>query len=312
MAAVKNIYKLIYPEIRRKNALLFRYWLKGIYWEFTKPVEKDPVFLIGCSRSGTTVTYETLMKSSKLKTFGFEIPQFWTSLWGPNHNDWESEAAGAEHVQDQHRYSALKYFYQRIGPGQVLDKTCINILRVGFLNKLFPKARFIYIHRDGRDNINSLIEGWRLGDHFGLEQFYGNFPHKIEINDGEFTQWRFFIPPGWKGYNKAPIEDVCAFQWMSANSMAIEAKKIIPENQWIQIRYENLFTHAEEIFRDVFNKLGLPFEDSIRKRCQSLLKHPTSIVKGQPELGKWRTQNPKEIEKITDKIRPIQKILGYN
>lgn len=311
MPKLKNIYKLCDREIRYKNIRELNLWRKGVMYDFLKPLSPDPVFIVGCSRAGTTVTYETLRISKAFKSFGYEIPQFWAGLYGPLNNNWESEAANAEQAQSGHRNAAFRYFYQQLGAGKILDKTCINVMRIPYLHALFPKASFIYIHRDGRDNISSLIEGWKFEGHFNLEQFYGKFPCDVAINGGEFDKWSFFLPPGWKSYNQEFLEEVCAFQWLSANRMALEAKKNIPPLQWHQIRYEDLFEDPETVFHTVFSKLGIEFEDSIRLRCRNLVNHPTSIVKGKPKLQKWKTQNPEKINNILHKINPLLKILGY-
>ncbi|HEV3471638.1 MAG TPA: sulfotransferase, partial [Actinomycetota bacterium] len=44
---------------------------------------------------------------------------------------------------------------------RLLDKTPRNALRVPFVDALFPDARYIYLQRDGRENVNSLINAWR-------------------------------------------------------------------------------------------------------------------------------------------------------
>jgi hypothetical protein len=141
----------------------------------------------------------------------------------------------------------------------VLDKTCINTLRVGYLHKLFPQAKFVFIHRDGRDNISSMIDGWRLGrtdGGFGLEKFFGPSPVPVEINRGEFHEWHFFLPPGWREYNRASLEEVCAFQWISANRLALDAARDVPAEQWIQVRYEDIFERPVEMFRTVFERVS--------------------------------------------------------
>jgi len=159
MASLENLHKLLDPEIRAKNLREARHWLRGAWWDLSRPSVPDPVFVVGCSRSGTTVTYETLAASGRFLAFGWEIPQFWDGLYGPLNNGWESEAAGAEDARPEHRDAALRYFYQRLGRGQVLDKTCINTLRLPYLYRLFPAAKFVFIQRDGRDNVSSMIEG---------------------------------------------------------------------------------------------------------------------------------------------------------
>lgn len=313
MTRLDKLKKLRDPEIRAKNVQALKWALRGKVWNVTRPAVPDPVFVVGCSRSGTTVTYETLAASGGFLYFGWEIPQFWNSLHGPLNNGWESEAAGAEHARPAHRQAALRYFYERLGAGWVLDKTCINVMRIPYLHALFPKAKFVFIQRDGRDNISSMMDGWRMGrtdGRFELSQFFGAFPEPVAINGGEFREWAFFLAPGWQAYNEASLEDVCAFQWISANRMAMDAKAAIPPGQWIHLRYEDIFERPVEMFRDAFERLELPFTAELQARCADL--QPTSVVKGRPMQQKWREHNPQAIERILPTIAPLMRELGYD
>jgi hypothetical protein len=310
-----KVAKLFDPEIVGKNLQHVRWRVRETFWQFARPAMPDPIFLIGCSRSGTTVTFETLVASGHFLHFGYELPQFWDSLYGPLNNGWESEAAGREHAQPEHRDRALAYFYARLGAGQVLDKTCINTLRVGYLHALFPKAKFIFIHRDGRDNVSSMIDGWRLGrtdGGFGLHRFFGPSPVPVAIEGGKFREWHFFLAPGWRAYNHASLEEACAFQWVSANRLALDAAKSLPNDQWIRVRYEDIFERPVEMFRDIFNRLGLPFDQAMATRCESLVARPTSVVKGKPMKQKWKESNPEAIERILPTIAPMMRELGYD
>lgn len=311
MSLLNKLSKLRDPEIRAKNLKALHLALRERYWRLARPPMPDPVFLVGCSRAGTTVSYETLAASPALRSIGYEIPQFWDSLWGPHHNGWASEAATAADAEHSHRDRALAHFHARLGAGRVLDKTCINVLRIPYLNALFPRARFVFIHRDGRDNVNSLIEGWRHDAHFGLTQFLGAPPCPVAIENGAFTEWSFFLPPGWREYNQAGLAEVCAFQWVSANRLALEAKALIEPARWIQLRYEDIFERPVEMFAEVFERLELPFDAAIKARCASLGRRPTSIVSGLPGRSKWREQNPEAIERILPRIAPMQARLGY-
>jgi hypothetical protein len=310
---ISKLYKLLDPEIRAKNLRELRYQLRGLWWDVTRPAVPDPVFVVGCSRSGTTITYETIAAAPQFLEFGWEIPQFWDGLYGPLNNGWESEAAGAENARPEQRDAAFRYFYQRLGAGWVLDKTCINVMRIPYLYRLFPDAKFVFIQRDGRDNVSSMMDGWRMGrtdGRFELSQFFGPFPEPVAINGGEFKEWAFFLAPGWREYNHASLEEVCAFQWVSANRMALDAKKVVPPAQWIHLRYEDIFDRSVEMFREAFDQLGIPFTADLEARCANL--QPTSIVKGKPKRQKWREHNPEAIERILPMIRPLMLEMGYD
>ena len=42
----------------------------------------------------------------------------------------------------------------------VVEKTCANTLRVGFVDEVLPQARFLHLIRDGRDAIPSAMKRW--------------------------------------------------------------------------------------------------------------------------------------------------------
>ena len=312
MPSLRNLHKLLDPEIRAKNVRAMRFAVRGLYWDLARSRASDPVFLVGCSRSGTTVTYETIAMSPQLLSFGHEIPEFWDSLWGPRHNGWESEAAGAEVARPEHRDAVQRYFFQRLGLGRVLDKTCINVMRVPYLYRLFPKARFVYIHRDGRDNVSSLMDGWLHDSHFALSKVLGPLPCSVNIDGGAFKDWSFLLPPGWRDYNDAPLEEVCAHQWLMANRLALDASREIPAEQWIRLRYEDIFDRPVEMFREVFDRLELPFDEAVSRRCATLDTRPTSIVKGAPKKEKWKERHAAKIERILPRIAPLMVELGYD
>ena len=70
MPRLRNLHKLLDPEIRAKNLRALHWELRGLWWDVTRPEVPDPVFVIGCSRSGTTITYETLAASPRFASFG--------------------------------------------------------------------------------------------------------------------------------------------------------------------------------------------------------------------------------------------------
>lgn len=311
MPMLDKIKKLSDPVVVQKNLDHLAYKAKAAYWHIAKPEMPDPVFVVGCSRAGTTVTFETIRACSKLISFPYEIPEFWHSLVGPWDKGWDSEAADENDAMPDHRNRSFAHFYARLGQGWTLDKSCINTLRIPYLHKLFPNAYFIYIQRDGRDNISSMMEGWRQRGRFDLAQYLGKLPESVAIENGEFRDWCFFLPPRWRDYNNAALREACARQWIVANRMALDAKARIPADRWIHLRYEDIFGRPEAMFGEVFERLGLPFEEAVRERCRNLDKRPTSIVSGPPKREKWREQNPEEIERILDLIAPLQAELGY-
>ena len=117
--------------------------------------------------------------------------------------------------------------------------------------------------------------------------------------------------PPWRDYTRASLEEVCAHQWITANRMALESKTSVPDAQWVQLRYEKIFERPVEMFREAFERLGLEFSAEVRQRCETLNRRPTSIVSGAPRAAKWKEKNPEAIERILERIEPMQRQLGY-
>ncbi len=309
----KGIRHLLDPGFIRKNVEHIRLRSRELLWSLLGERYRSPIFVIGCSRAGTTVTYETLSLASGLLSLGYETPQLWHRIWGPWHNGWESEAAGWDDARPVHARRAMAWWWARLGGnGRLLDKTCINVLRVPYLIRLFPDAHFVYVHRDGRDNVSSLIDGWRKGDHFTLRQYLGPLPVPVCIENGEFDDWRFFLPPGWRELSHAPLARVCAHQWIQANALALEGAERVPEAQWHRLRYEDLLEDPESAVERLYCSLGLEYTPEIRRHCRELSRYATSIVSGPPQKEKWKRRNREAVESILDIIAPMQKQLGYD
>ena len=56
--------------------------------------------------------------------------------------------------------STFEKFGESVSADIILEKTCANSLRVKFLNKIFPEAKYIFIVRDGIDATGSAKLRW--------------------------------------------------------------------------------------------------------------------------------------------------------
>ena len=109
--------------------------------------------------------------------------------------------------------------------------------------------------------------------------------------------------------HRAGLPEVCAYQWIMANRLALDAMQQVPSQQWIHLRYEDIFERPVEMFREAFEQLGVPFTEALQRRCANL--QPTSIVRGKPVKQKWKERNAGEVERILPMIRDMQARLGY-
>ncbi len=113
---------------------------------------------------------------------------------------------------------------------RLLEKTPENCLRLPFLEALFPDAKVIYLVRDGRANVSSLMEGWRHPHLFPGYQV----PERVAVPGVHRDRWAFALIPGWRELLESPLEEVCAWQWVQCNEAVIAHRDIrvpaVPDN----------------------------------------------------------------------------------
>jgi hypothetical protein len=265
-----------------------------------------PIFIIGAPRSGTSLLYAILRRSSRLKHWPGESHEVWEADYHPALRGWSSNALDASDLNDEAAARIRRNLFLVTGRNHfLLDKTPRNALRIPFVDALFPDARYIFLQRDGRENINSLINAWRTPRYRTYEL---PEPHSIPGTDPKW--WKFVLYPGWSDDAKGPLEVVCARQWTSCNDQALAASKDIGLDRWAEIRYEDLIEKPVGEVGRILDFLELPFEQGIREGAEATATTPINIVTP-PERGKWRRENPTEIAAIAELIRPTMEAMGY-
>ncbi|HEV3471585.1 MAG TPA: sulfotransferase, partial [Actinomycetota bacterium] len=189
---------------------------------------------------------------------------------------------------------------------RLLDKTPRNALRVRFVDALFPDARYIYLKRDGRENVNSLINAWRTPRYRTYE-----LPQEHSIPGVDPKWWKFVLYPGWREDLAGPLEVVCAKQWIHSNDHALAAAKEIGPDRWVEIRYEELIERPVEEVGRLLEFLELEYEREVKDKAAATATTPINVVTP-VERGKWRRENPKEIAAVLPLLRPTMAALGYN
>jgi tetratricopeptide (TPR) repeat protein len=107
-----------------------------------------PVLIVGMPRSGTTLVEQICASHSRIFGAGEldAIPRIAASL--TQHSEPSSRAAASRRAADAHVVDL-----HRIGRGalRVVDKLPDNVLLIGLIARLFPRARIVYCSRDPRD-----------------------------------------------------------------------------------------------------------------------------------------------------------------
>jgi len=282
---------------------------RATVWRINRPIAEQPVFIVGCSRAGTTLVYKTFSESDELGTLQRETHDFWSELHPLSKRNWDSHVLTEKDVVNSDKSIISEYFYRFTGTMQFVDKNNQNGLCISYLHALFPKAKFVYVKRSPGDNINSLIEGWGKADEFAT--WSNELPDDVSVENGKYKQWCFFLMPGWRKYLNASVEDVCAAQYVAINEAILDAKKAIPEDQWTEISYEDLLKDPVNGFKDAFDELNLSFTPALKAHCENVLATPYNAF-SEIRLDKWKDgRNKDRLDRVLPQVADVAKRMGY-
>jgi len=158
-----------------------------------------PTFLIGCGRSGTTILGQVLSLHNEVSYF-FEPYHLWaaidplTDVLNLYHRVDAYFLMDALHCHEEAQIRFNRLFLENL-PNKnsltVIEKTPLNAMRIGYINALAPRAKFIHIVRDGVDVSCSIeqiasISSYKIAGKPQLNQWWGveNYRWKALSRDG--------------------------------------------------------------------------------------------------------------------------------
>lgn len=229
---------------------------------------KNPVFLVGCVRSGTTMFAELLGAHPNIIHCPFELRRVWSRVAGvpmasPKTLDHKCPHLTEKDVKPGQSEMLSKAFKnemkknkgnKRMKNALFLNKNPHLGNKLPFVNELFPDAKFIWIYRDMPSVAASIKKIFnRKVVHY--------WPEKT--NPDIVRCWECFfngIPGHIDKQRCFPGGDVRYFAeyWYETNkAISIFANSISPDRIFV-IKEEELVTHPEKVLTNCLQFLGLP------------------------------------------------------
>jgi hypothetical protein len=283
---------------------------------FAVPAFEKPIFIVSAPRAGSSLLFETLAQFPDLWTVGDEsheiiegIPALHPAARNFRSNrldelDATPEIAAtlqrrfAQQLQNREGVNYLNLPQsQRPTKIRFLEKTPKNALRVPFLKAIFPDALFIYLYRDPKENISSLLEGWRSPGFISYQPLPG-WPYR---------QWKFLLVPGWSGLQEATLVEIAACQWKTANHYLIEDLKAIPDPSWCFVNYRHLIEQPQKTINHIAQFAQLHRDQMI----EQILAQPLPIAQrtiSAPSGEKWR-KNARELATVLPHLETLTTFL---
>jgi hypothetical protein len=126
--------------------------------------------------------------------------------------------------------------------------------RIGFLNEIFPDAKFIHIVRDGRAVASSLlhVNAWQWRGWYGPYSWrYGPLPPEDQA--------------AWEGHNRSFVA-LAGLQW-KIHSRAVEAaRKGLDPARFLEVKYETLCQEPLATIQRAVQFAELPWSEEFEKR----------------------------------------------
>ena len=250
-----------------------------------------PLVILGAGRSGTNMLRDALVALPGFSTWNCdEINPVWRT--GQPHDAPDDFAAGD--LTARARQTIRRSFdgVARRAPGTrfVVEKTCANSLRPGFVDAALDDARFIQIVRDGRDVVPSAMKRWRgelevnprayflaKARHTPLRElprygaaFFGRRLSKLFGRSDRLTKWgpiysRLDHDPS------RPLSAICAEQWAACVDRTDEYLETLPAHRWIRVRYEDLGHAPAAELRRIADFLNAGVDEAgIRRAAQGI------------------------------------------
>jgi hypothetical protein len=182
-----------------------------------------PVFIVSTPRSGSTLLFETLIKAPNLFSTGREshmrieqVADFHPARRGWSSNRLEAIDATPEAVDDlaEKFYTGLHDREGRPATANVrmLEKTPKNALRVPFFNAAWHDSIFVYLYRDPRQTLASMMEAW----------LSGRFVTYPRLPGWGSPPWSLLLVPRWRELIGQPLPKVAARQWAITTDLLID------------------------------------------------------------------------------------------
>ncbi|XP_059398188.1 protein-tyrosine sulfotransferase 1-like [Carassius carassius] len=261
--------------------------------------EETPlIFIGGVPRSGTTLM-RAMLDAHPLVRCGEEtrvIPRLLAMQASWSHSAHErvrlDEAGVTQEVLD----SAVRAFLLEIivGHGEPAPRLCnkdpFALKSLNYLSKLFPKAKFILMLRDGRATVHSMIS------------------RKVTITGFDLKSYRD-----------------CLVKWNRAVEVMYDQCLAAADGNCLPVHYEQLVLHPERVMHKLLQFLDLPWDTAVLHHEQfigkaggvSLSKVELStdqVIKpvNTEALSKWVGKIPADVVNDMASLAPMLSRLGYD
>lgn len=277
---------------------------------------KHPVIIIGSPRSGTNILRDVLTSVPGYATWPCDEINL---IWRHGNRSFRSDEFTPGMATPEISRFVGKHFAKisrRYDAPTVVEKTCANSLRVGFVDTLVPTARYLFIHRDGMDVAASAMQRWHAPFDWDYTKaklpyvppsdlpYYGTRfvsnrlrarGHSSEGNEMVSSWWGPKLAGQPELVEKHTLDELCALQWQRCVDNSERDFAQIDPARVHRLTYEEFVQTPGEHLSAILDFLGTP--QDIDPGWVGDVK-ASSVGKGRASLGE------ETVARLTDLVRP--------
>lgn len=170
------------------------------------------------------------------------------------------------------------------------NKDPLTLKMGSYVIELFPNSKFLFMVRDGRATVHSIVS------------------RKVTITGFDLTNYR-----------------QCMQKWNQAISTMYEQCKEIGEERCLIVHYEQLVLQPKISMEKILNFLNIPWNDNVLHH-EDFINQANGVILSKVErssdqvikplnleaLSKWVGQFPDDVVQDMSSIAPMLSVLGYN
>jgi hypothetical protein len=247
-----------------------------------------PVLVVSTPRSGSTLLFETLVKAPGLFSAGGEshvrieqIADFFPARRGWTSNRLDATDAKPESIEELARsfYSVLKDRDGHSPSGEVrmLEKTPKNSLRVPFFDAAWPDSVFVYLYRDVRQTLASMMEAWASG----------RFVTYPVLPGWRGPPWSLLLVPGWRELVGRPLPEIVAAQWAATTDILVSDLEALPAERLVTLNYDDFIAEPQSAMERLTRSLGMDWDQQLGATLP-----PSKYTTSRPAKDKWKRLAP--------------------
>lgn len=236
-------------------------------------MDYTPVIIIGAPRSGTNMLRDVLCGLPGVGTWPCDEINY---TWRHGNVTYPSDVFPAKLATESvSRFIRSKFeaLAKARNLNFVVEKTCANSLRVPFVDRILPDAKYIYIVRDGVDAVASAMKRWQASldlayilrkarfvpfsdlPYYAI-RYIGNRAYRLISREKRLAFWGPRLDEMDKVIAGLTLSEICAVQWRECVSKADQAFNSISSKKVFRLYYESFVKDPKKLLPELCYFLG--------------------------------------------------------